>query len=94
MAAISFGAERINWIRYEVETRLWSLELGIWVLLPFKYHVRKLLSFWGQVPSSRFPGSQVQGRPLSKLVFPGTLRAVELGNLGTWELGNLEFAPL
>ena len=45
VAAISFGAERMNWIRYEVETRLWSLEFGIWGLLPFEYHVRKLLSF-------------------------------------------------
>ena len=55
VAAISFGAERMNWIRYEVETHLWSLEFGIWVLLPLSTMLGSCFSFGGkfQVPDTQ-----------------------------------------
>ena len=44
-----------------------------------------------QVPDSQVLG--FKARPLSKIVFPSALKAVELGNLGTWDLGTWNLPP-
>ena len=52
--------------------------------LGFCFHVRKLLSIFGQIPSSRFQVPRFKGRQqTNNRVFQAPLRAMELG---TWNL--------
>ena len=61
------------------------LDTGAWNLEPgFCFHVRKLLSIFGQIPSSRFQVPRFKARQHTKVVF--SRRPQSYGTVGTWNL--------